>query len=327
VDFEDAAIRAFTANFPSAKTEVAAVETLFDGDLGSEFTAKELAVARSVGELDVLVGGPPCQGHSSLNNHTRREDPKNRFYLRMARAAEVLRPRVILIENVPAVVHDSEGVVGRATQALAAAGYTVADSTVELVRLGVPQKRRRHVLLGVRAELVRGDLDVAVVLEAGTEKSRDLRWAIGDLETKASSLWVDTPSRPSATNATRMQWLIDNGAYDLPNHLRPVCHQGEHSYVSMYGRLSWKEPAQTITSGFGSMGQGRFVHPSRPRTLTPHEAARIQGFPDYFRFDSAVTRTELSVIIGNAVPPALASTLMARLIAAEVFAESDDTPS
>ncbi|GEL96334.1 DNA cytosine methyltransferase [Cellulomonas composti] len=327
VDFEAAAIRTFKANFPSAKTQVAAVETLFDGDLGSEFTAKELAVARSVGELDVLVGGPPCQGHSSLNNHTRREDPKNRFYLRMARAAEVLRPRVILIENVPAVVHDSEGVVGPATQALAAAGYTVADSTVELVRLGVPQKRRRHVLLGVRAELARDDVDVVAVLEAGTEMRRNLRWAIGDLETKASTAWVDTPSRPSATNAARMQWLIDNDAYDLPNHLRPVCHQGEHSYVSMYGRLNWKEPAQTITSGYGSMGQGRFVHPSLPRTLTPHEAARIQGFPDFFRFDSAVTRTELSVIIGNAVPPALTSTLMARLIAAGVWAELEHAPS
>jgi DNA (cytosine-5)-methyltransferase 1 len=165
-------------------------------------------------------------------------------------------------------------------------------------------------------------------LAAGTEKVRDLRWAIGDLETKSSDSWLDTPSRPSAANAARMRWLIDNEAYDLPNHLRPLCHQGHHSYVSMYGRLNWKDPAQTITSGFGSMGQGRFVHPSLPRTLTPHEAARIQGFPDYFRFDSALTRTELAVIIGNAVPPALASTLVARLIAAEVFgADSSSRPN
>ncbi|KQY22808.1 hypothetical protein ASD16_09320 [Cellulomonas sp. Root485] len=319
VDFEDAAIRAYKANFPSAKTQVAAVETIFDGDLGGEPTANELSAARSVGSLDILVGGPPCQGHSSLNNHTRRDDPKNRFYLRMARAAEVLRPKVVLIENVPAVVHDSEGVVDRASKALTSAGYTVTNSIVELVRLGVPQKRRRHVLLGVRNELVDEDFDLASVLDAGTEKSRDLRWAIGDLEKKASTSWVDTPSRPSAENLARMQWLIENDEHDLPNRLRPLCHQGEHSYVSMYGRLKWKEPAQTITSGFGSLGQGRFMHPSLCRTLTPHEAARIQGFPDYFAFDSAVTRTQLAVIIGNAVPPALASTLVARLIAGDVF--------
>lgn len=327
VDFEDAAIRAFQSNFPSAKAQVAAVETLFDGELGSELTAKELAVARSVGTLDVLVGGPPCQGHSSLNNHTRRADPKNRLYLRMARAAEVLRPRVVLIENVPAVVHDSEGVVDQASKVLGSAGYTVTNSIAELVRLGVPQKRRRHVLLGVRADSVGGVFDVATMLQAGIERSRDLRWAIGDLETRVSSSWVDTPSRPSPENSARMRWLIDNHEHDLPNRLRPACHQGEHSYVSMYGRLKWNEPAQTITSGFGSLGQGRFMHPSHCRTITPHEAARIQGFPDYFTFDSAASRTELSVIIGNAVPPALASTLVARLIKAGVFGEAAPSQS
>jgi len=116
-----------------------------------------------------------------------------------------------------------------------------------------------------------------------------------------------------------MRWLLDNNAFDLPNRLRPPCHQGDHSYVSMYGRLKWDEPAQTITSGYGSLGQGRFMHPTLPRTLTPHEAARLQGFPDYFTFGSALTRTEAAVIIGNAVPPALASIVVSRLIAAGVF--------
>jgi DNA (cytosine-5)-methyltransferase 1 len=321
VDFEDAAIRAFRANFPSAKTQIAAVEDLFDGALGTKTTSQERGIARSVGNLDLLVGGPPCQGHSNLNNHTRRADPKNRFYLRMARAAEVLRPKAVIVENVPAVVHDSEGVVDRATAALTAAGYKVTNSIVELVRLGVPQKRRRHVLLGVRREIADPELDVAAMLQDGGEKTRDLRWAIGDLEKNTPASWMDTPSSPSAENLARMQWLIEKREHDLPNPLRPPCHQGEHSYVSMYGRLKWNEPAQTITSGFGSLGQGRFMHPSQCRTLTPHEAARIQGFPDYFTFDSAVTRTELSVIIGNAVPPALASTLVGRLIAAGVFGE------
>ncbi|WP_442277081.1 DNA cytosine methyltransferase [Terrabacter sp. 2TAF16] len=326
VDFEDAAIRVFKANFPSAKTQVAAVEALFDGDLGAELSSPERGVARSVGDLDLLVGGPPCQGHSSLNNHTRRADPKNRFYLRMARAAEVLRPRVVIIENVPAVVHDSEGVVDRATAALTASGYAVTNSVVELVHLGVPQKRRRHVLVGVRAEHVSDEFDVATLLRAGTGRARTLRWAIGDLEQHDSTAWTDLPSRASDENLARMRWLIENRKYDLPNSLRPRCHQGEHSYVSMYGRLKWHEPAQTITSGYGSLGQGRFMHPSLCRTLTPHEAARIQGFPDYFTFDSAVTRTELAVIIGNAVPPALAATLVRRLIAAQVFATPGPDP-
>ena len=103
----------------------------------------------------------------------------------------------------------------------------------------------------------------------------------------------------------RMQWLLANDEHDLPNHLRPRCHQDGHTYKSMYGRLRWEEPAQTITSGFSSIGQGRYMHPERLRALTAHEAARIQGFPDYFDFSAAVTRRALTTMIGNAVPPEL----------------------
>jgi DNA (cytosine-5)-methyltransferase 1 len=83
---------------------------------------------------------------------------------------------------------------------------------------------------------------------------------------------------------------------------------------SVYGRLSWDRPAQTITSGFGSMGQGRYVHPLRRRVITPHEAARLQGLPDFFSFDSVVGRTLLHEMIGNAVPPQLITTLIKCLI-------------
>lgn len=73
----------------------------------------------------------------------------------------------------------------------------------------------------------------------------------------------------------------------------------------MYGRLQWEKPAQTLTTGFGSMGQGRYVHPSQERTITPHEAARLQTFPDFFGFSAANTRSAWARMIGNAVPPLL----------------------
>jgi DNA (cytosine-5)-methyltransferase 1 len=82
----------------------------------------------------------------------------------------------------------------------------------------------------------------------------------------------------------------------------------------MYGRLHWEEPSQTITSGFGSMGQGRYVHPSEKRTITPHEAARIQGFPDFFSFESVKSRGELHTMIANAVPPKIMATITNELI-------------
>ncbi|MDO8943143.1 MAG: DNA cytosine methyltransferase, partial [Desulfobacterales bacterium] len=110
------------------------------------------------------------------------------------------------------------------------------------------------------------------------------------------------------------RYLLAKGEYDLPNHMRPKCHQGEHSYKSMYGRLAWNQPAQTITSGFGSIGQGRYMHPDLLRALTPHEAARIQGFPDYFDFGKATTRSALATMIGNAVPPQLSRQLLLEVL-------------
>lgn len=314
VDSEQAPSDVFKANFPKAVVQVAAVESYFDGALGAEPTKTELNVIEQVGAVDLLIGGPPCQGHSDLNNHTRRDDPKNRLYLRMARATEVLRPRVMVIENVPAVVHDSQQVVTRTREHLEGVGYQVAATRVELVQLGIPQTRRRHVLLAVRSDALTSGVSVEDLLEFAPQPTHDLQWAIGDLEHASTERWIDAPSKMSPENKKRIQWLIDHDEVNLPNDRRPECHQGDHSYRSMYGRLSWGQPAQTITSGFGSMGQGRYGHPSQPRTLTPHEAARIQGFPDYFSFDAAVTRTQLSVIIGNAVPPALTRALTTRLI-------------
>ena len=97
--------------------------------------------------------------------------------------------------------------------------------------------------------------------------------------------------------------------------MRPDCHRlKEHSYKSVYGRMYWEQPAQTITSGFTSMGQGRFVHPKAKRTITPHEAARLQFIPDFFSFGDTIRRTSLAEIIGNAVPTKLTYVLALELL-------------
>lgn len=312
VDFEQLAVDVYRRNFPTAKRVVAEpVESLFDGALGSPATMTEHRTAHAAGAVDVLLGGPPCQGHSNLNNHTRRVDEKNALYLRMVRAAEILRPRVVLIENVPSVRndrHDGEGVVTRAERHLTSLGYRVATAVVNLATLGVAQSRHRHILLAVDSD---ESLEPAALFAApAAHQPRDLRWAIGDLVDVSSDDPMDRPPQAKGPNLKRMQYLLDHGEYDLPNELRPKCHQGNHSYKSMYGRLKWDEPAQTITSGFGSIGQGRYMHPERARALTAHEAARIQGFPDYFDFSSCPTRGALATMIGNAVPPALTASLI-----------------
>jgi DNA (cytosine-5)-methyltransferase 1 len=305
VDTDEAVIEIYRANLPDAHTQVADVATLFDGKMDGPMTKAERGVAEAVGRVDVLLGGPPCQGHSDLNNHTRRRDPKNALYLKMARAAEVLAPQVVVVENVVPVQWDEAEVVKKTSKALVRAGYKVAGRVLDLRRLGVPQRRRRFVLLASEVSVI----DPASVLDGisrgmSDHPDRTIRWAIHDLiDVNGGSLY-ETASATSEENARRMAYLFRHRRYDLPNSERPECHRdGGHSYVSMYGRLRWDEPAQTITTGFGSMGQGRYVHPARRRTLTPHEAARLQTFPDWFDFGEESSRSLLAKMIGNAVPP------------------------
>lgn len=308
VDNDADALTVFKRNFPDATTKQTAVEELFDGDLGSGLTSNEKELRRLTGRVDILAGGPPCQGHSDLNNHTRRRDPRNALYDRMARAAEVLKPAAVVIENVPAVVRDADGVVGVAEQALRDARYAVAHRTMNLGELGVPQRRRRHLLIAF-ADDSKDPNEVLDQLAApcATHPKRTVRWAIEDLEDLESSDQFDRAPTPTDENAQRIRWLFDRGEHDLDNSERPKCHrEKEHTYNSMYGRLWWDEPAQTITTGFGSMGQGRYVHPGQPRTITPHEAARLQSFPDFFDFSAVEKRTAWARLIGNAVPPLLA---------------------
>jgi DNA (cytosine-5)-methyltransferase 1 len=303
VENDPQAADVYALNFPTANLIRDDVGRIFDGVPGRAATRRESDFLQQVGKVDVLLAGPPCQGHSDLNNHTRRQDPRNRLYVRAARAAEVLRPKAVLIENVPAVEHDVGRAVPTAAKVLTKAGYRVAADVLDLIKLGVPQRRRRHILLAVLdARLDAWDV-LSTTITCGRHSARTVEWAIGDLSDLAASTGLDSPTRASEVNTDRMRWLIDNDRYDLPNERRPVCHHDDHSYISMYGRLRWDAPAQTITTGYGSMGQGRYVHPAKPRTITPHEAARLQTLPDFFDLGADNTRRVWAHVIGNAVPP------------------------
>ncbi|GJM21198.1 MAG: hypothetical protein DHS20C15_11130 [Planctomycetota bacterium] len=173
--------------------------------------------------------------------------------------------------------------------------------------LGVPQRRKRHFLISSRADAVDA-AEVVHAIEESLQPARTVRWAIADLHgssAKLGSSGFDAPSVMSEENKRRIALLFKKGLYRLPDEERPVCHRdGQHSYRSVYGRMRWDEPAQTITTGYSSMGQGCFVHPAARRTITPHEAARLQTFPDFFRFDTVIhSRTAWARSIGNAVPP------------------------
>lgn len=311
----------YARNFdPAHGSDASSVEKWFDGAPNERLSAEERRTKSLLGDVDLLVGGPPCQGHSNLNNHTRGSDPKNSLYLKMVRAAEVVEPSAIVVENVPGLERDSGQVLDLATRHLQRLGYRIDLGVVGIDEVGVAQLRRRHVLVAHRDNLP--DLRSAVSLARPTRR-RTLRWAIGDLMKREGKSPLDAPSVLSAENRARARYLLENDVYDLPNSWRPPCHRSPHRYKSMYGRLRWGEPAQTITTGFGSPGQGRYLHPERLRTLTAHEAARIQFFPDWFDFSPIPHRTVLAEAIGNAVPPKLVFVLARHLLALGVSAKRE----
>lgn len=300
-DINKEALDVYTKNFQPDFADNKPIEKIINGELGEKPTPEEQAFCDKVGNIDILVAGPPCQGHSNLNNHTRRNDPRNLLYLRAVRCAEILKPDTLIIENVPGVLHDKHGVLQTADEYLKTLGYSVDFDIIRMWKIGVAQTRQRMLLVASR---VAKDVSIERIMKAFALPPRSMEWAINDLLDKYTADSVfDSSAIPSQANQARIHYLFANDLYELPDEQRPDCHRLKpHTYPAVYGRMHWDRPSPTITGGFSSCGRGRFVHPLCERTLTPHEAARIQYFPDFFDFGN-MTRTGLARAIGNAVPP------------------------
>jgi DNA (cytosine-5)-methyltransferase 1 len=302
IDKDKDAMEVYKENFSPLKTFTGDISTLVNGILGSEPTFNEKLLKQEY--LDnktpfLLLAGPPCQGYSSLNNFHRQSDDRNILYERVARFIELTSPENVLIENVPTVIYSKDKVVQRTIQLLSEKHYFLDSGVVNLADIGVPQVRKRHVLLASKRKRVS---IVNTINSHHVMSKRSFKWAAVDLENELPMGILNSPTKHSPDNIKRMTYLHENDVYILPNDMRPKCHQKPHGYKSMYGRIKMDIPTQTITSGFTSPGQGRFTHPTKIRTITPHEAARLQLIPDFFNFSKASSRRSLSLMIGNSVP-------------------------
>ncbi len=311
IDFDADAANHYRLNFPTARVENSDVFDFIDGDFGEDVTEKEKGLLEGLPHIDFLIGGPPCQGFSDLNNHTRRDDPRNTLIFRMVRFAELTKPEYIIIENVQGIRHDKKNALGLAKENLLKLGYHLQDNLLMASDFGVAQNRRRYLLVATKKELPSYDLSLFV-----RNSPTSCMWAFGDLLHYSGEMdTFNTPATLSKVNQDRLDYLFRAGLYELPNHLRPKCQQSESNrYTSVYSRMYPNKPAPTITSGFGSIGQGRFGHPLVNRTITPHEAARIQFIPDFFHFIQGTKRVSLQKMIGNAVPPKLTYVLALEIL-------------
>ncbi|QQQ74780.1 DNA cytosine methyltransferase [Saccharothrix sp. 6-C] len=332
VDNDEKAVQTHSHNFPGL---------VLDLDLGEPSQRQELVELLSRTEIDLLAGGPPCQpfsraGRSKIRSlvvagHREEHDHRRELWQAFLDVALAVRPRAVLMENVPDMaLGDDFAVVRTMVDALERSGYYTEFRLVDAWRYGVPQHRKRLIVLA--------RLDVEeFAWPAEQSKQPTLRDAIGDLPelgdtTGGRELPYSKPRRLSAFAET-MRVGARNGVVwdhmtrpvrdddrtifgmmdastlyaDLPEDLR---RYSAETFDDKYKKLDWESVSRSITAHIAKDGYW-YIHPQELRTLTVREAARVQTFPDRFRF--AGTRSDAFRQIGNAVPPLLGRAAAAAL--------------
>lgn len=292
----------------------------------AHFSSSELKRLYRDASIKILVGCAPCQPFSSLNrNKSTRTDALNRWgplYKFMSLIIEV-RPHIVSMENVPDLSDaDKYPVFEEFIMTLRKYGYSVSYKTVDVSKYGVPQKRRRLVLLASRLG------EISLIPETHTEGNlATVRQALGKLRPlKDGQIDKKDPlhrtSKLSDLNKKRVLATPKNGgsATSWSKELVPACYkrQSGKSFMStVYGRMRWDDPSPTITTSCTTLGTGRFGHPTQNRAISLREAAILQSFPRNYKFAQAegISITRTAKHIGNAVP-----VLLGRAIARSIKA-------
>jgi len=248
----------------------------------------------------LLAGCPPCQGFSrmrTLNGKVNVNDPRNDLLLQFLRFADDLRPKAIMIENVPGLAEDERFSV--LDKHLTDAGYRGKPHVLNVADYGVAQRRNRLIYVA--------GLGFNIPISRSTRKRVTVKDLIGDLPRAGQSgdAIHDIPEK----RAPRVMHMIrripkDGGSRrDLPASDQLECHKRCTGFKDVYGRMAWDSVAPTITSGCFNPSKGRFLHPEENRAITMREAALLQGFPRSYHFPVSVGKSTLAMMIGNALPP------------------------
>lgn len=260
---------------------------------------RELKMRR--GQLDLLAGCPPCQGFSTLrtrNGAKRNRDSRNSLVNQMVRFARVFRPKAIMMENVPRL--KDHKLFADLCECLRKVGYHLSFDVKDASRYGVPQRRKRLILVGGRG--------IDVKLASESSRVRTVRGAIGHLSAPARSK-DKLHSLPEMKRSAKVTRLIrdipkDGGSRtDLPKSRQLACHKKSDGFKDIYGRMAWYDVAPTITGGCFNPSKGRFLHPKQNRAITMREAALLQSFPSNYQFVLSAGNQAIALMIGNALPP------------------------
>lgn len=306
VEIEPHAYSTYKANHPEVHAYKQDIRTI-DGQ-----SLKKLSPS---GEIDLIAGCPPCQGFSSLTAKYRRDDPRNELVHEMKRLIYEIQPKAVMMENVPGLALKGKDILEEFVNSLKELGYFVEWKVLQVADYGVPQNRRRLVLLAGKGFKI--DFPEPTHSRKGSNGKQqwvNLRNVIGDMPepiTMSEALSSGGPKsynwhvvrNLSPQNIRRLKNAIPGKSWiKIPKRLRPDCHKDKNTgFSNVYGRLDWDQPSVTITGGCTTLSKGRFGHPEQLRTISVREAALIQTFPRDYIIDTDFME-HACTIIGNALP-------------------------
>jgi DNA (cytosine-5)-methyltransferase 1 len=307
VELEEELRNIYRSNFPEAKE--------LGGDISS-LSDKTIALAATeIGAVDVIIGGPPCQGFS-LSGKRSVHDPRNTLFLDYLRFVDAFRPKVAVLENVRLLTSMKSPHGGYVRDEIqkkfSERGYSVALFEANAKDYGVPQHRERVFFVAVRSD-IKGKPSFPKPTHGGLvgdlfrqlKPHRTFGDACSDLPfLESGECSTDTLHAAVSHPKHNIEWLWNvpegSSAHDNSDpNLRPPS-----GYNTTYKRQVWSEPGATVQTTFGMISGCRNVHPIATRSLTVREAARLQSFPDSFKFEAKLGTVRTG--IGNSVPPLLA---------------------
>lgn len=318
VDIDETASRSFQINFPKAHVFTSDISVVSGKDLLSSGGFKN-------GNEVILIACPPCQGFSSARRNSERlADPRNNLIFEFLRIVEEIKPKAFVMENVPGLATNiGKPIFDQILKGLERLGYLTAHGIANTSDYGIPQRRKRLILIGINNS--KSVPTFPAKTNGNPETSENLmKWvtvkdAIGSLPKikageKTQSDFMHTSANLSETNLKRIKLTPHNGGSrsSWPDNLILDCHKKSKGHMDVYGRMSWDIPSPTITGGCVMISKGRFGHPDQNRAISLREAARLQTFPDSFKFCGSFG--EIAKQIGNAVPPLLAQKTATTLI-------------
>ena len=332
IEFNKQIAETYEYNHPETKMMVGDIRDIDAEDVESLFDKKQCS-------CNVIFGGPPCQGFSMAGNRIRSkvsflEDPRNLLFKEYIRMVERLRPEVFVIENVPGILNYNNGAVkNEIYSTFKDLGYKIDSKVLCAADYGVPQLRQRAIFIGNRLGI---SPELFFPEPTHTPDTYVTVYdAISDLPPLEAGQGVElTPYQEGVELTEYQRKMVSNNSF-VYNHmssnhkpevieLLKLIKQGEtmkdlpekyHTksvHSGAYGRMDYSKPAYTLTTRLNTPSVGRITHPIQNRTITPREAARIQSFPDEYRFLGDITSVGMQ--IGNAVPPLLAQKIAERII-------------